>query len=97
MNERNTWQQHDEMEKALLEEKSLAALAYLLDIGREVEFEIAGITYFVSKDKAQKYVSLWKGNEEQSFDHMYDLMEHAVVEGKPFYFAWKDAEIQTLF
>lgn len=89
--------EHEDMLKALLDEKSLAALIYLLDVGRELEFKVKDTVYFVSKDKAQKYVSIWKGQEEQSFDHAYDLIEHALVNGIPFYSAWKDAEIMTLF
>ena len=55
MEERN---KHDEMVTALLEEKSLAALVYLIDHGRELEFDSCGNTYFISRDKAAKYVSL---------------------------------------
>jgi len=94
MEERN---QHDEMTTALLEEKSLAALVYLIDHGRELEFDACGNTYFISKDKAAKYVSLWKKEQEQSFDHMYDLIEHGEVEGQPFFKMWKDCRISTLF
>ena len=94
MEERN---KHDEMAAALLEEKSLAALAYLIDHGRELEFAFGANTYFISRDKAAKYVSLWKGEEEQSIDHVYDLIEHAEVEGQIFFKMWKDCEIRTLF
>lgn len=85
------------MVNALLEEKSLEALVYLIDHGRELEFNTFGNTYFISKDKAAKYVSLWKGQTEQSFDHMYDLIEHGRVEGEPFFAIWKESEIETLF
>jgi len=94
MEERN---KHDEMAAALLEEKSLAALVYLIDHGRELEFMSGEHTYFVSRDKAAKYVSIWQGEQEQSFDHVYDLIEHAEVEGQPFFKMWKDCEISTLF
>lgn len=88
---------HDEMVTALLEEKSLAALAYLIDHGRELEFIFGGSTYFVSRDKAAKYVSLWKEEQEQSFDHVYELIEHGKVEGEPFFKVFKESEISTLF
>ena len=94
MEERN---KHDEMVTALLEEKSLAALVYLIDHGRELEFISGEHTYFISKDKAAKDVSLWKKEQEQSFDHMYDLIEHGKVEGKPFFKVFKESEICTLF
>lgn len=89
--------EYDEMEMALLEERSLAALVYLIDRGRELEFAFGGHTYFISKDKAEKYVSLWKKEEEQSFDHMYDLIEHGRVAGEPFFKVFRDSEICTLF
>lgn len=89
--------EHDEMVTALLENKSLAALVYLIDAGRELEFNTYGNTYFISRDKAAKYVSLWKGQAEQSFDHMYDLIEHGRVEGEPFFTVWKESKIETLF
>ena len=88
---------HDEMVTALLEEKSLKALVYLIDNGRELEFMSGEHTYFISRDKAAKYVSLWKKDHEQSFDHMYDLIEHGEVEGKPFFKVFKESEICTLF
>ena len=88
---------YDEMVTALLEEKSLKALVYLIDNGRELEFDACGNTYFISKDKAAKYVSLWKAEQEQSFDHMYDLIEHGNVEGQPFFKVFKESEICTLF
>lgn len=88
---------HDEMVTALLEEKSLKALVYLIDNGRELEFISGEHTYFISRDKAAKYVSLWKEKTEQSFDHMYDLIEHGKVEGKPFFKVFKESKISTLF
>lgn len=94
MEERKTY---EEMETALLEEKSLAALVELIERGRELEFVFGGHTYFISKDKAEKNVSLWKGEEEQSFDHMYDLIEYGQVEGKPFFQVFRECEISTLF
>ena len=97
MNSLTKTNQHEDMVKALLDEKSLAALIYLLDAGRELEFKVKDTVYFVSKDKAQKYVSIWKGQEEQSFDHAYDLIEHAIVEGSQFYSIWKEVEITALF
>ena len=57
--------EHEDMVKALLDEKSLAALIYLLDVGRELEFKVKDTVYFVSKDKAQKYVSIWKGRRSR--------------------------------
>ena len=94
MEERN---KHDEMVTALPEEKSLAALVYLIDHGRELEFISGANTYFISRSNAAKYVSIWKAEQEQSFDHVYELIEYGEVEGKPFFKVFKESEICTLF
>ncbi len=89
--------QHEEMVNILLEEKSLEALCFLLESGRELEFEVFGDTYFISRDKAREYVSVWNGQEEQSFDSIIDLIEQAVIREQTFSQAWKKARILTLF
>lgn len=50
---------HDIIAYELLEKKSLSALIYLIDRGREVEFELNKKTYFISCSGSNKYVSLW--------------------------------------
>ncbi len=88
---------HEKMVRALLEEKSLEALVYLIDAGRELEFLLDGEGYFISKDRAAQYVSLWKREEEQSFDTMQELIERAKVKDGLFCEKWQECTIETLF
>lgn len=81
----------------LLEKKSLAALIYLLDSGRELEFKVYDKQYFISCSKAEKYVSIWDKTNEQSFDNIDELVANAVVGDKTFLSAWRDIEIKTVF
>lgn len=88
---------HDIIAGELERAKSLAALIWLVERGREVEFTLEGKGYFLSRHKAQKTFSLWDDRTEQSFDTMEELLEHAVLSGTPFLAAWKDADIETIF
>ena len=88
---------HDEIVRELLETKSLAALIYAIERGRELEFRCEGTLYFLSRHGPQQGVSLWGGGREQSFACMERLLEQAVLGGVPFRTAWKSAQIVTLF
>ena len=77
--------------------KSLAALIYLIERGRELEFTANGIEYFLSRDHAAKYVSLWNKHTEQSFDSIEELIENAIVEDRTFMSVWNTIKIETLF
>lgn len=88
---------HDLIVTELLEQKSLAALIYLINSGRELEFNVNDKQYFISRDKAEKYVSIWDKINEQSFDSVAELIENAIIGDKPFLSVWKDVEIETLF
>ena len=88
---------HDRIVAELDETKSLAALIWLVDRGREVEFSAEEKGYFLSRSKAEKYVSLWDSKTEQSFDSVEELLEKALVSGLPFLTAWEKARIETIF
>ena len=88
---------HDRIVAELEETRSLAALIWLVDRGREVEFSAEGKGYVLSRSKAGKYVSLWDSKTEQSFGSVEELLERAKVSGRPFLAAWKDARIETIF
>jgi hypothetical protein len=88
---------HGIIAEELLEKKSLAALIYLISHGRELEFEINGKKYFISCDKAKKYVSLWNEQNEQSFNSVEELIENATIENRSFLFLWEKATLQYLF
>lgn len=88
---------HDIIADELLEKKSLAALIYLIDRGREVEFELNKNTYFISCSGSNKYVSLWNNQIEQSFDSISDLIEYSTIENQLFIYLWNEAEITSIF
>lgn len=88
---------HDRIAEELDQTKSLAALIWLVDRGRELEFSVEGKGYFLSRSKAEQYVSLWDSKTEQSFDTVEQLLENAAIGGRPFLDAWKDAKIETIF
>ena len=50
---------YEQIERELLDEKSLAALIWLIDRGRELEFSANGVACFISRSGSARYVSLW--------------------------------------
>ena len=88
---------YERIEKELLEQKSLAALIYLLDNGRELECELNGEIYFITKSNSPKYVSLWHNNTEQSFKSIEELLTKAVLGEEKFLSLWQQMQIITLF
>jgi hypothetical protein len=66
-------------------------------MGREIEFEYDGEEYFMSCDKAKKYVSLWKKQAEQSFESVEELIENALVGAVKFLSAWEEAKIKYIY
>ncbi|MBQ4044034.1 MAG: hypothetical protein IJD06_08575 [Clostridia bacterium] len=88
---------HDRIAGELLQTKSLAAMIWLIDAGRELEFTVNNRTYFLSRSGSQKYVSLWQAEAEQSFDSMEQLLAHAILDGKSFLDRWDSAQLKTLF
>ena len=88
---------HDRIAAELLKDKSLAALIWLIQRGRELEFQVEDRTFFLSPHNALKYVSLWEGQQEQSFDSVEELAKNAIVCGEPFLAAWEKASLTTLF
>ena len=88
---------YERIEHELLQQKSLAALIYLLDKGRELECELKGETYFITKSNSPKYVSLWHNGIEQSFNSIEELLENAVLDEEKFLTLWDKMNIVTLF
>lgn len=88
---------HDIIVDELFNKKSLAALIFLIDSGRELEFRYNKQEYFVSCSSSKKYVSIWCDSIEQSFDSVYDLIEKALLSEKRFLYAWDKIEFETLF
>ena len=88
---------HDLNTNELISQKSLSALIWLVNHGRELEFRIDNTVCFISRSNSAKNVSLWVNRSEQSFDSMEALIEKSSINQKPFLQIWDDAEIETLF
>lgn len=88
---------HDLIVQELENTKSLAALIFLIERGRELEFSYNGGGYFISRSRAQRFVSLWDRQNEQSFDSVEELIENAVIGNQSLMSVWKDVNIETLF
>lgn len=70
---------HDLIVKEFEQTKSLSALIYLIEHGREIEFLFEGRKYFLSCSNSQKKVSLWSNQEEQSFNSIEELIEKVTI------------------
>ena len=88
---------HDLIVNELFNKKSLAALIFLIDCGRELEFKMNGKEYFISCDSSKKYVSLWENKNEQCFDSVLELIKNATIENMCFYTVWEQAELVYLY
>ena len=87
---------YDRIVDELFKKKSLAALMFLIDGGRELELVFDGREYFISQSDSAKYVSLWQGKEEQSFESTYELLCNAVINGKALAEVWDEVELKFL-
>ena len=83
--------------KELFDKHSMAALFYLIEAGRELEFEFKGESYFLSKDGSAKYCSLWKDDAEQAFVSVEEMLTNAAIADRYFYEVWNEIEISTLY
>lgn len=88
---------HDLIVDELFEKKSLSALIYLINNGRELEFKLFNKECFITCCNSKKYVSLWIEKNEQSFNSVEELIVNAVVNDEKFIALWKDTELETLF
>ena len=87
---------HDLIVTELFEKKSLAALIFLIDCGRELELDVNGNKCFISCDSS-KCVSLYVNKKEQSFDSVCEMIEHATIANMSFIAAWEQAKLELLF
>ena len=82
--------------KEFWEKHSLAALLYLLDGGREINFTYKGYECGIFRDYGKIYFD-GKQIEEQTFSTAFDVLANAKIEGKLFCDIWEDIEIDALF
>ena len=88
---------HEIMVKELFEEKSIKALIYLIDHGRELEFEYNNKICFISKDNSIRFVSIWIDKDEQSFDSVRELIDKAEIDGILFKNIWNEIDLGILY
>ena len=88
---------HEYIANELCNNKSLGALTYLLEKGREFEFSYKGTLCFISRSKTQKEVSIWVDKQEYAFDNIDDLAESKIFDDKTLLDIWNEIEVETLF
>lgn len=88
---------HDQIAEELLEKKSLAALIFLVEQGRELEFTFHGKPYFITPHNQKEGVSLFCGKAEEEYPTVPLLLESAKLDGVPFLEAWPEVILGILF
>lgn len=88
---------HDNITNELFQHHSLAALIYLINAGRELEFSYNDVKCFISKSGSTRTVSLWISEDEQAYDNIEDLIENAVICNQPLVHIFYDTTLETLF
>lgn len=88
---------HQYLQDELFNNKSLGALIYLVEHGREFEFLYDGRLCFISRSETQKEVSLWIDKKEYAFENFTKLIETKIFDNKFMLEIWDDIEIETLF
>lgn len=88
---------HQYMEDELCNNKSLGALIYLFEKGREFEFSYKEVSCFISRTETQKEVSLWIDKKEYPFESVDALTETKVFGDKCLLDIWSDIEVEYLF
>lgn len=88
---------HDKMVEELFNNKSMKALIYLIDHGRELEFEYNNKTCFISKDNSKSTVSIWVEEDEQFFCNMEELIEKTQIDNNSFKEIWEEIELGILY
>ena len=66
------------------EEEAFDGLNFLLEMGKPFDFPFEGHNYRISIAGSSQKVSLWEDGVEQPFPGLTELMEGAVLDGRPF-------------
>ncbi len=88
---------HERIVWELLEHKYFAALIWLIECGRELEFSVDGVPCFISRSGSDRYVSLWADGNQQAFDSVELLIENAVIGQDRLMDIWDGLQIDTLY
>ncbi|BCJ92673.1 hypothetical protein acsn021_02420 [Anaerocolumna cellulosilytica] len=80
-----------------LNNKSISALIFLLDSGRELSFKYNNIEYAITWN--EKKICLENENHDsvQKFDDAWSFIENVLVQGKTFLEVWSNIELLYLF
>lgn len=81
----------------LFDKKSIAALIYLIDKGRELEIKYCNTSAFISMDGSSKHCSIWIDKNEQAFDSVEELFNNAIINGKILNDVWEKTVFETLY
>ena len=93
----NDFTQYDRTEEDLFLRQSLDALRSIIEDGRELEFEVEGLSCFLSRHESTCSYSLWIGSSEQAFSSLEELFRKAQIGETSFRESWPKAKIITLF
>ena len=93
----NEFSKSEYKEEDLLLRQSLVALKDLIEEGRELEFEVNGLSCFLSRHETSRRYSLWIGSSEQAFPSLEELFHSARIGETAFSECWPRARIITLF
>lgn len=88
---------HDIIVDELCDQKSIAALIWLISQGRELEASYQERTFFISSHNSAGRVSIWIDKKEQAFNSVEELIEAAEINGNKLIDIWNDIHIDTLF
>lgn len=88
---------HDLIVNELFDKRSIAALVYVINEGRELEFTYNRVDCFISKSGSEKVVSIWVGKVEQAFESIELLICNATLYGEKFIKVWDSFELICLF
>jgi len=87
---------HDLIVAELINKRSIAALVFLIDAGRELEFSFGGTDFFISKDTKGHGIELAQGNHAEHFEDMHKLICCSTLVSVPFIDAWPNVSLNCL-
>lgn len=86
---------HDSVTEELFQKKSVSALIWLIDAGRELEFSCDGRSCFLSK--SGDTVSLWVDGQKQTFLSVEQSLQESKIGQSSLIAQWSDVKLEYLF
>jgi len=81
----------------LYNSKTISALLFLIDNGRELSFLYNDIEYSITWKDKLLYLDNEKHDNLQMFDNAWELIENSKIEKYKFLEVWNDIKLLTLF